>query len=190
MTDVDLTGRRVLAIVTNYGVEQDELVVPVEHLTKAGAVVDIAAVEQGDVGTLVGDRDPGRTVPSTTTLADVDEIDDYDLLLIPGGAINADALRVDADAVRITRAFIQDGKPVAAICHAPWTLTEVGALRGKRLTSFPSLQTDVRNAGGEWEDSPVVVDEALGWTLITSRNPGDLAAFTGAIDDVLEAQFA
>ena len=190
MSDVDLSERRVLAIVTNYGVEQDELVVPVESLRGSGATVDIAAAEQGDVQTLVDDKDPGRTVPATTTLGAVDEIDDYDLLLLPGGAINADKLRVDEDAKRIVEAFIADGKPVAAICHAPWTLIETGRVKGKHLTSFASLQTDVRNAGGDWSDTSVVVDDSDGWTLITSRNPKDLDDFVGAIDDALSAQSA
>ena len=188
--DYDLSARRVLAIVTNYGVEQDELVVPVEHLRGHGATVDVAAADPGDVRTLVDDKDPGDTVSSTTTLSAVSEIDEYDLLLIPGGTVNADTLRLDEDAVRIANAFIADGKPVAAICHAPWTLVETGKLQGKRLTSFWSLQSDVRNAGGDWADEAVVVDDAQGWTLITSRNPKDLDAFTGAIDEALAAQDA
>ncbi|MGN6743909.1 MAG: DJ-1/PfpI/YhbO family deglycase/protease [Amnibacterium sp.] len=181
----DLTGHKVLAIVSNYGIEQDELKVPMQHLTDAGAQVDVAAVERDTIQSLVGDKDPGETFTPTTTLQDADP-GTYDLLLIPGGTINADNLRQEQRAVEIARTFIEAGKPVAAICHGPWTLVETGALTGKHLTSYASLQTDVRNAGGEWSDESVVVDDE-GWTLITSRNPKDLPDFTGAIDRVLSA---
>lgn len=186
MADQDLGGRKVLAVVTNYGVEQDELVVPTERLRSSGATVDIAAQQQEDVVTLVDDKDPGRTVQPSTTIGAVDAAD-YDLLLLPGGAINADKLRLDEDAVALAKAFVAAGKPVAAICHAPWTLVEAGAVRGKRLTSFWSLRTDLVNAGGDWADEPVVVDDSDGWTLITSRNPDDLDDFVGAIDRALTA---
>jgi protease I len=185
MADTELTGRAVLAIVTNYGIEQDELKVPMQHLLDAGARVDVAAVERDTIRSLVGDKDPGETFEPTTTLAEVDP-SGYDLLLIPGGTINADTLRREERAVAIARSFIDAGKPVAAICHGPWTLVETGALTGKRLTSYASLQTDVRNAGGAWTDESVVVDED-GWTLITSRDPGDLPDFTAAIDRALAA---
>ena len=183
MADTDLTGHKVLAIVSNYGIEQDELKVPMQHLTDAGATVDVAAVAKDTIQTLVGDKDPGETFEPTATLDDVDP-SGYDLLLIPGGTINADQLRQQAKAVEIASAFIGAGKPIAAICHGPWTLVESGSLKGKHLTSYPSLQTDVRNAGGEWSDESVVVDDS-GWTLITSRNPKDLPDFTRAIDQVL-----
>jgi protease I len=186
MADVDLGGRKVLAVVTNYGVEQDELVVPMERLRASGATVDVAAQEDADVVTLVGDKDPGRTVAPDTTIGVVDPAG-YDLLLLPGGALNADHLRLDQDAVGIVRAFTAAHKPVAAICHAPWALVEAGAVRGKRLTSFKSLRSDLRNAGGDWADESVVVDHADGWTLITSRDPDDLDDFVGAIDRTLAA---
>lgn len=180
----DLTGRRVLAVVTNYGVEQDELVVPVEHLREAGAQVDVAAVEQSAVQTLVGDKDPGRTVDPDTTISAVDS-QGYDLLLVPGGTINADNLRLQDDAVAIVAEFAGSGRPVAAICHGPWSLVEADLVRGKTLTSYPSLATDVRNAGGEWVDTSVVSDDAEGFTLITSRTPDDLDDFLGAVDAAL-----
>ncbi|WP_031090534.1 type 1 glutamine amidotransferase domain-containing protein [Streptomyces sp. NRRL WC-3549] len=187
MTDHDLDGRRVLAVVTHYGVEQDELVVPVEHLRGAGARVDVAAVSEDDVVTLVGDRDPGKTVRPDLALADVDP-SAYDLLLVPGGTtLNADALRLQSDAVAIVRAFAGSGRPVAAICHGPWALVEAGVVAGKRLTSYASLRTDVRNAGGEWVDEPVVTDTAGGWPLITSRDPGDLEPFLREVDTALAA---
>ncbi|WP_136517422.1 MULTISPECIES: type 1 glutamine amidotransferase domain-containing protein [Cellulomonas] len=184
MPTTDLTGRRVLAVVTNYGVEQDELVVPVEHLREAGAQVDVAAVEESGVQTLVGDKDPGRTVDPDTTISAVDG-QGYDLLLVPGGTINADNLRLQDDAVAIVREFATSGRPVAAICHGPWSLVEAGLLQGKTLTSYPSLATDVRNAGGEWVDKSVVSDDAEGFTLITSRTPDDLDDFLGAVDAAL-----
>lgn len=186
MSDTDLSGRRVLAIVTNYGVEQDELVVPVDHLREAGATVDVAAVEDAPVETLVGDKDPGRSVQPTTTLGAVDA-DGYDLLLVPGGTLNADTLRLQDDAVTLVKAFASSGRPVAAICHGPWLLVEAGLADGKRLTSYPSLTTDVRNAGGTWVDEEVVADDARGFRLITSRTPDDLEAFLGEIDATLTA---
>ncbi|UZN03615.1 type 1 glutamine amidotransferase domain-containing protein [Cellulomonas sp. S1-8] len=184
MSGTDLRGRRVLAVVTNYGVEQDELVVPVEHLRAAGATVDVAAVDDAPVETLVGDQDPGRTVLPTTTLGGVDP-DAYHLLLIPGGTLNADSLRLQDEAVRLVQAFASSGRPVAAICHGPWLLVEAGLVEGKRLTSYPSLTTDVRNAGGTWVDAEVVTDDARGFTLVTSRTPEDLAAFLREVDAAL-----
>ncbi len=183
----DLSGHKVLAIVTNYGVEQDELVVPVEHLRKAGAEVTVAAVKEDPVQTLVGDKDPGRTVTPEAKLADVDP-GQYALLLVPGGTLNADTLRLDENAQRIARDFTSGCRPVAAICHGPWLLVETGAVRGKSLTSYPSLRTDITNAGAaQWADKEVVRCDAEGFTLITSRNPGDLDAFLGEIDAVLAA---
>ncbi|MFB8415042.1 type 1 glutamine amidotransferase domain-containing protein [Streptomyces albidoflavus] len=177
---------RVLAIVTNYGVEQDELLVPVRHLRDHGTPVDVAGVSAGEIRTLVGDKDPGDSGTADLALADVDP-SGYDLLLIPGGTLNADSLRLDDKAMEIVRAFTSSGRPVAAICHGPWALVETGAVQGKRLTSYASLQTDVRNAGGEWVDEAVVTDDTGGWTLITSRDPGDLKEFLREIDSTLTA---
>ncbi|PFG41577.1 protease I [Isoptericola jiangsuensis] len=185
MPTTDLTGRTVLAIVTDYGVEQDELVVPLEHLRERGAVVTVASTSTDPVQTLVGDKDPGRTVPVDVVLDDVDPAG-FDLLLVPGGTLNADSLRLEQAASRIVRAFTGSGRPVAAICHGPWALVEAGVVAGKSLTSYASLQTDVRNAGAAaWRDEEVVVDDAEGWRLITSRDPGDLDAFLGAVDEAL-----
>ncbi|ARJ06621.1 type 1 glutamine amidotransferase [Humibacter sp. BT305] len=184
----DFAGRRILAIVTNYGVEQDELVVPVEHLRGEGAQVTIAAQKDEPVQTLVGDKDPGRSVDPTTTLAEVDP-DDFELLLIPGGTLNADSLRLDDDAVAIVKSFAATGRPIAAICHGPWALVQADVVSGKTLTSYPSLATDIRNAhASSWVDEEVVLDRANGYTLITSRTPKDLDAFTGRIDEVLSSQ--
>ncbi|MEU0126343.1 MULTISPECIES: type 1 glutamine amidotransferase domain-containing protein [unclassified Streptomyces] len=186
MADHYLGGRRVLVIVTNYGVEQDELVLPVRRLRDAGATVDIAALSTDPVRTLVGDKDPGETVRPSFTLSDADP-SDYDLLLVPGGTLNADTLRTQDATTGIVRSFTTTGRPVAAICHGPWVLVEADVVRGKTLTSYPSLRTDIRNAGGTWVDESVVTDETGGWTLITSRTPDDLADFVGAVGDRLAA---
>ncbi|ROO90155.1 protease I [Actinocorallia herbida] len=175
-----LDGTRVLAIVTNYGVEQDELIVPVERLREDGADVEIAAPTREPVRTLVGDEKPGEVVDPTETLGEVDPAR-YDLLLIPGGALNADHLRMNDDALEIIKDFASSGRPVAAICHAPWTLAEAGVVQGKNLTSYASLRTDLRNAGASWEDSAQVTD-TNGYTLITSRTPADLDPFVEAIE--------
>jgi len=179
-----LTGKRALAIVTNYGVEQDELVVPVEHLREHGAEVVVAAVDGGEIQTLVGDKDPGRTVQSDTTI-DAASAGDFDLLLVPGGTINADSLRLEDAAVRLVKDFAAAGKPVAAICHGPWALVEAGLVAGATLTSYPSLATDVRNAGGSWVDQSVVRDDGAGFPIVTSRTPKDLEDFLGEVDAVL-----
>lgn len=128
MSDHEVSRRKVLAIVTNYGVEQDELIVPVDHLRGRGAQVDVAAVSKDPVETLVGDKDPGRTVQPDLTLDDADP-SAYDLLLVPGGTLNADTLRTQSSANRIVRAFTAAGRPVAAICHGPWVLVEPGPSR-------------------------------------------------------------
>ncbi|MFE4800387.1 type 1 glutamine amidotransferase domain-containing protein [Streptomyces sp. NPDC057908] len=184
MSDNDVSMRRVLAIVTNYGVEQDELLVPLEHLRGWGADVDVAAVSADDIQTLVGDRAPGKTIRPELTLSDVDPAD-YDLLLVPGGTLNADTLRQQESATEIVRSFTSSSRPIAAICHGPWTLVEAGVIEGKRLTSCRSLRTDIANADGEWDDEPVIKDDSHGWTLITSRNPDDLEPFLREIDAAL-----
>jgi protease I len=184
MATTDLTGRRVLAVVTNYGVEQDELVVPARALREAGATVVVAAQSTEPIQTLVGDKDPGETVHPDTTIDEVDAAD-FDLLLVPGGTINADTIRQDAGAVSLVKAFASAGSPVAAICHGPWLLVEADLLKGKELTSFASLRTDATNAGGAWVDRSVVTDVEGGFTLVTSRTPDDLDDFVGAVQDAL-----
>lgn len=184
MTDNAPNRLRVLAIVTNYGVEQDELIVPLEHLRDHGVDVDVAAVSTDDIQTLVGDKDPGKTVRPALALADADPAA-YDLLLVPGGTLNADTLRLQDDTTEIISSFTSSGRPVAAICHGPWALVEAGAVKGKRLTSYASLRTDIGNAGGTWADESVITDDTGGWTLITSRNPGDLPDFLREVDTAL-----
>jgi protease I len=170
---------RILVIATNYGVEQDEIVVPIDQLRDRGHDITVAAQQQEDIVTLVGDKDPGETVSPDTTI-DAVTASDFDALVVPGGTINADTLRTDSAAVDLVTAFVAAERPVAAICHGPWLLVESGVLEGRTITSFPSLQTDVRNAGAEWVDREVQVDDT-GATLITSRNPDDLPAFVDAV---------
>ncbi|MGV2919433.1 DJ-1/PfpI/YhbO family deglycase/protease [Streptomyces alfalfae] len=186
MAENTLNGRRVLAVVSNYGIEQDELVVPVQHLRDRGAHVDVAAVSAEEIQTLVGDKDPGKTVRPDLKIADAD-VSSYDLLVVPGGTINADNLRLDGDAVEAVRTFARSGKKVAAICHGPWLLVEAGVLEGKTLTSYASVATDIRNAKGAWVDKAVMHCGAEGWDLITSRTPDDLDDFCGEIDAALAA---
>lgn len=180
----DLSGKRVLIIVTNAGVERDELLTPLTELREAGATVTVAAVEKAPVRTLVNDDEDGPAVDADVALGDV-SADDHDVLVVPGGTINADTLRIDATALDLVRAFSGSGRPVAAVCHAPWLLVEADLVRGKTLTSFPSLRTDVQNAGGSWVDREVVRDDTGGWALLTSRTPDDLPAFVRAIADEL-----
>ncbi|OIJ68368.1 type 1 glutamine amidotransferase domain-containing protein [Streptomyces mangrovisoli] len=187
MADRPLDGHRVLALVTNYGVEQDELLVPLKRLREAGADVTVAAATSDPVLTLVGDKDSGESVAPDTTFDGVDP-GDHQLLLLPGGTLNADQLRLDGKALTLVKAFAESGRPIAAICHGPWALVEADAVRGKTLTSYPSLRTDIRNAGAKsWVDEPVVSDAAGGYTLITSRTPKDLDAFLDAISEALTA---
>lgn len=183
MSETTLSGYRVLVIVTPYGVEQDELVVPVEHLRERGATVVVASASTHPVQTLVGDRTPGRTVQPDTTFGDAGS--DFDLLLIPGGTLNADALRLESDAIDTVRSFASSGRPVAAICHGPWALVEAGVVDGRTVTSYPSLQTDLRNAGATWVDQSVSVDDAGAFTLVTSRTPDDLGDFLPAVEKAL-----
>ncbi len=182
MADIDT--KKILVIVTNYGIEQDELTVPVAKLKGAGAQVTVAAVEKAAIETLVGDKDPGQSVAADVALGDVDA-NDYDALLVPGGTINADTLRTNTDATDLVTAFASAGKVVAAICHGPWVLLEAGVLGGKTLTSYESVATDIKNAGGSWVDQAVKVCPCEGWTLVTSRTPDDLDAFVPAIVEAL-----
>lgn len=178
----DLTGTRLLFLVHNSGVEQPELERPWTALGDAGADVVLAAPEAGEVQAFENDVEKADTFTATVALADVDA-EAYDGLVLPGGTTNADSLRLDEDAVALARAFAEAGKPVAAICHAPWLLVEADVLGGKTLTSYASLRTDVRNAGGTWVDEEAMTCPANGWTLVTSRDPDDLDAFVEAAAD-------
>lgn len=180
----ELSGKKILLLSENQGVEQDELKVPAEKLREAGAEVTVAAPETGEIKSLVSDWDLGETFPVDQTISSVNE-SEYDLLLLPGGTLNADALRLNEDAQKIAKSFVSSGRPVASICHGPWLLVETGVVDGKTLTSYASLKTDITNAGGNWVDQEVKVCPANEWTLITSRNPGDLEAFVAAIKEQL-----
>ncbi|GHJ58327.1 glutamine amidotransferase [Nocardioides sp. OK12] len=175
----DLTGKRVAFIVAQSGVEQPELTQPWQAVEDAGATAVLIAPETGKVQAFESDVNEAGTFEATLALGDADPAT-FDAVVLPGGTTNADALRVEEDAVAFMREVIGAGKPVASICHGPWTLVETGRLEGKTLTSFPSLQTDIRNAGATWVDEESFTCEHNGWTLVTSRNPGDLDAFCEA----------
>jgi protease I len=180
-TPHDLTGRTVAILTATEGVEQVELVEPRRTLEEAGATVRLISLEPGEVQAF-DHLDKADAFEVDAVVADVAEAD-FDALLLPGGVANPDALRTDAAAVAFVRRFVESGKPVAAICHAPWVLVEAGVLEGRTLTSWPSLQTDVRNAGATWVDEEVVVDG----NLVTSRKPDDLTAFGEAVVERIAA---
>lgn len=169
-----LKGRRVAILATD-GVEQIELEEPRKALDAAGALTHLIAPEDGSIQAMNHDE-KGARIPVDRKLADV-RPSDYDALLLPGGVANPDQLRTDERAVQFVREFMLAEKPVAAICHAPWMLVEANAVAGRTMTSWPSLQTDIRNAGGEWVDEKVRIDDRL----ITSRKPEDLPEFCAAI---------
>ena len=166
-------------IVASDGFVQSELFVPLEKLREAGHRVDIAAPEAGPIKAW-DKKDWGKAVEAGLAIADA-RAGDYDVLVLPGGVINPDTLRQDDKAIALIRDFAAAGKPVAAICHAPWLLAEAGLAKGRRLTSYGSIRTDMKNAGAEVVDEKVVVDGGI----ITSRNPDDLDAFVGAIEEAL-----
>jgi protease I len=170
----ELDGMKVAVLATD-GVEQVELDRPWQALEDAGAEPELVSLESGTI-TTYDHIDKADTRKVDISLADADP-DEYAALVLPGGVINGDFVRADADAVAFVKAFFDAGKPVAAICHAAWVLAEADVVRGRRMTSWPSLQTDLRNAGAEWVDEEVVVDA----NLITSRKPDDLDAFGAAI---------
>ena len=166
-----IEGKRVAFLVANEGVEQVELTRPWDAVKEAGGEPELIAPEAGEVQGF-NHLDKGDTFDATRSVEDADA-GDYDALVLPGGVANPDILRTVPAAVEFTRAFFEEGKPVAAICHGPWTLVEAGVVDGRTLTSWPSLQTDIRNAGGTWVDEEVHVDSGL----VTSRKPDDLDAF-------------
>lgn len=166
----DLTGKKI-AILATHGFERSELVEPKEKLAGGGAEVRVLSPEQGEIRAW-NHTEWADTVPVDRAVASAD-VGDYDALVVPGGQINPDLLRTDERAVAFVRAFVETGKPVAAICHGPWMHVEAGVLDGRRATSYHSIRTDVMNAGAEWSDQEVVVDG----NLITSRKPDDLPGF-------------
>ena len=166
----ELKGKRVAIVATDM-VEQVELVKPRKALDEAGARTDLISIEPGEIQGF-NHYDKADKFPVDRTIEEV-SADEYDGLLLPGGVGNPDTLRMDENVVSFVRDFFEQGKPVAAICHGPWTIVDAGVVRGRTLTSWPSLQTDIRNAGGKWVDEEVVVDQGL----VTSRKPDDIPAF-------------
>ena len=175
----DLTGKTIAFLVAAEGIEQVELTSPWQAVQEAGGTPQLVSPEAGEVQAY-DHLDKADTFPVDVPVASAD-VASYDGLVLPGGVANPDALRTDAGAVAFVKAFFDAGKPVAAICHASWTLVEADVVRGRRMTSWPSLRTDLRNAGAEWVDEQVVVDTTGPSTLVTSRNPGDLEAFDAAL---------
>lgn len=166
----ELRNKRV-AVLVEHGFEQSELVEPKKALEAAGAKAEIVSPQSGKVKGW-NHKNWGEEIAVDRVL-DSAKADEYDALLLPGGVMNPDRLRINKTAVQFVKAFVDSGKPIAAICHAPWTLIEAGATNGRRMTSWPSLATDLRNAGAQWVDEECVVDNGL----VTSRKPDDIPAF-------------
>src|SRR3954469_17129377 len=175
-----LNGKKVAVLFTD-GVEQVELEKPVEGLKEEGAEVTFLTLEPGEVQAF-DHLDHGDKIKVDEAVKDADA-SDYDALLLPGGVANPDFMRMDEDAVGFVRSFVEQAKPIGAICHAPWMLVEADVVKGRTLTSWPSLRTDIRNAGGEWKDEQVVVDDRL----VTSRKPDDLDEFCAKLVEVFGA---
>jgi protease I len=175
-----LQGKKV-AILAADGVEKVELEQPRAALCEKGAQVELLSLKTGDIQARNHDLEPAGTLAVDRAVSEV-SVDDFDALVLPGGTVNPDKLRLDSSAVSFVREFVNSGKPVAAICHGPWTLVEAGVIAGRTLTSYPSIRTDLRNAGANVVDEEVVVDR----NLITSRSPSDLPAFCAAIVKQLE----
>lgn len=171
----ELHDRRI-AILAADGVEQVELVEPRDALRNAGADTTLLSLDDGEIQAMHGDINPADTFAVEAKVSDA-SVDEYDALILPGGTCNPDKLRMDEDAVAFVRDFVRSGRPVGVICHGPWTLAEADVLQGRRITSWPSIRTDLRRAGAEVVDEAVVIDA----NLISSRNPDDLPAFCAAI---------
>jgi protease I len=171
---MQLDNKKIAILATN-GFEQAELEVPRDRLKTAGATVHIVSLEAGEIKGW-DKKDWGRPVKVDKTLSQV-SADDYDALVLPGGQINPDLLRIEPKALSFIKDIFNQKKIIAAVCHAPWLLVETGIAKGRKMTSYKSIKTDVANAGAKWEDSEVVVDNGI----ITSRNPGDLGAFSAKI---------
>lgn len=171
---MQLSNKKIAILATN-GFEQSELEVPRDRLKAAGATVDVVSIEAGEIKGW-NKKDWGTPVKVDKTLDQV-SADDYDAIVLPGGQINPDLLRVNDKALDFIKTMFNQKKIVAAVCHAPWLLIETGIIKGRNVTSYKSIKTDVINAGGKWEDREVVVDNGV----VTSRNPGDLEAFSSKI---------
>jgi deglycase len=172
----ELQGKKIAILLAPVGSEQVEFTESKKAVEDEGAVVDVVGIQTGEAQTMNSDVNPGETFTVEKTFSEV-SADEYDGLIVPGGTVGADNLRADEDAVNFIHAFFEQAKPVGVICHGPWTLVEAGVVSGRTLTSYPSLQTDIQNAGGNWVDEEVVTDQGL----VTSRNPDDLPAFCAKI---------
>lgn len=176
-----LSDTTVAIFLAQRGTEEVEFTEPKEAIEDAGASVDVLGAETGEVETTNNDLEPGDSYGIEKTFDEVSP-DDYDGLIVPGGSVGADTLRMDDGAVSFVREFAEATKPMGVICHGPWLLVEADVVDGRTLTSYPSLQTDIRNAGGEWVDEEVVVDEGM----VTSRDPDDLPAFCEKVIEEFE----
>ncbi|HLM27345.1 MAG TPA: type 1 glutamine amidotransferase domain-containing protein [Thermoleophilaceae bacterium] len=172
----DQLNNKKIAFLAADGVEQVELEQAREAVEQAGATVELLSLDDAEIQAMNSDINPADKFSVDKKVADASP-DDYDGLVLPGGTVNPDNLRVDEDAIGFVQEIARAGKPIGAICHGPWTLVEADLVRGRTLTSYPSIRTDIRNAGGNVLDEEVVVDEGL----VTSRNPGDLPAFCDKI---------
>ena len=180
---MSVQGKTIAFVTSPEGIEQAELTGPWQAVEQAGGRPVLLATS-GDKVQAFNHLDPADTFPVDRPVAGADP-GDYDAVVLPGGVANGDALRADQNAQRFVKAFFDAGKPVAAICHAPWILTEIGVLQGRTMTSWPTLQTDLRNAGATWVDREVVVDTNGSGTLITSRKPDDVLAFSKKLIDAV-----
>jgi protease I len=171
----DLSGKKI-AILAADGVEQVEYDEPKKAVEEAGGTTELLSLEEGEIQAMKSDINPTEKIAVDKVVSGASP-DDYDGLILPGGTVNPDNLRVDKDAISFLQEFFKTGKPVGVICHGPVTLVEADLVRGRTLTSYPSIQTDIKNAGGEWVDEEVVTDEGL----VSSRSPDDLEAFCAKI---------
>ena len=180
-TDGRWLGRAPVAFLTsNSGVEQVELTTPWKAVNDAGGEPVLIAPQRARVRTVIDDVEPGAEFDASLSVSQA-RAADFAGVVVPGGVANPDPLRLEPDAVAFVRSAVEAGVPIASICHGPWMLVEAGVLAGKTLTSWPSLATDIRNAGGNWKDAEVVTCTANDWTLVTSRRPDDLPAFDEAM---------
>jgi protease I len=172
----ELQGKKIAILLAPVGTEQVEFEESKKAVESEGATVDVVGLQTGDAQTMNSDVNPGDKFTVETTFSEV-SADEYDALIVPGGTVGSDKLRSSDEAVSFVHSFFDQAKPVGVICHGPWMLVEADVVKGRTLTSYPTLQTDIRNAGGNWIDEEVVTDQGL----VTSRNPDDVPAFCSKI---------